>query len=297
MNRDTFASYHPIVNLIYFCFVIVFSMIFMHPVCLAISLVSSLAYSIRLNGIRQIKFNLIYMLPLMLVTAAINPAFNHSGVTILAYLPGGNPLTLESVVYGIAAAVMLINSVNWFSCWNNVMTTDKITYIFGRIIPSLSLIFSMTMRFVPRFSSQLKKVKYAQKGIGRSMTDGSMKQKLKNGMNILSIMITWSLENAVETADSMKSRGYGLKGRTAFSIFNFDNRDLMAMVYIMCCGSGVTILSVLGLLDFQYLPYIYCEFGSDMAVVFILYAALMLMPCILDMAEKRKWKRLLNSKM
>ena len=31
----------------------------------------------------------------------------------------------------------------------------------------------------------------------------------------LSIVVTWSMENAIETADSMKARGYGTKKRTA----------------------------------------------------------------------------------
>ena len=35
-------------------------------------------------------------------------------------------------------------------------------------------------------------------------------------ITILSIMVTWCLENAIETADSMKSRGCGLPGRSAF---------------------------------------------------------------------------------
>lgn len=37
-NRDTFSSYHPIINFLYFALVQVFSMCFMHPVSLLISL-------------------------------------------------------------------------------------------------------------------------------------------------------------------------------------------------------------------------------------------------------------------
>ncbi len=41
----------------------------------------------------------------------------------------------------------------------------------------------------------------------------------------MSILVTWALENAIDTADSMKDRGYVLPGRTAFSIYRFDRRD------------------------------------------------------------------------
>ena len=92
----------------------------------------------------------------------------------------------------------------------------------GKIIPAMSLVISMTLRFVPKFAAQLKVVTNAQRTMGRDVSNGSILQRAKHGLNILSIMATWSLENAIETADSMKSRGYGIPGRTAFSIFTFE---------------------------------------------------------------------------
>ena len=78
-------------------------MFLMDPVSLAISLASALVYAVYLNGRRAVRFSLLYMLPMMVVAALVNPAFNHEGATILTYLPSGNPLTLESILYGAAA--------------------------------------------------------------------------------------------------------------------------------------------------------------------------------------------------
>ena len=163
----------------------------------------------------------------------INPAFNHEGATILTYLHTGNPLTLESIAYGIAAATMLAAMICWFSCYNEVMTSDKFVYLFGRIIPSLSLILSMSLRFVPRFKARIKEVSEAQRCIGRNVSNGGVIERARHGITILSIMVTWALENAIETADSMKSRGYGLQGRTAFSIYRLDKRDKKALVAVL----------------------------------------------------------------
>ena len=123
-NRDTFSSYHPIINFLYFGLVLVFSMCFMHPVSLLISLGCAAAYNIDLNGRKAVKFQLAFLLPMMLMAAVINPAFNHEGATILTYLPTGNPLTLESMAYGVAAAVMLASVITWCSCYTAVMTSD-----------------------------------------------------------------------------------------------------------------------------------------------------------------------------
>ena len=188
---NEFAKYHPLINFIYFTAVIVFSMIFVHPICLVTSLLCSAIYSIILNGKKALKF-IVMLLPLMLISALINPAFNHEGVTVIAYLPSGNPLTLESILYGIVAASMVATVICWFSCFNKIMTSDKFIYLFGRIIPSLSLILSMTFRFVPKFKEQVQEVSNAQKSMGRDTSEGSVFVRVKNSIRILSAVITWS---------------------------------------------------------------------------------------------------------
>ena len=236
---DAFSSYHPLVNFLYFTLVIGFTMFFLHPVSLAISLAASLCYCACLSGWRGVWRRWKYLLPLMLMAAVLNPAFNHAGVTILTYLPSGNPLTLESILYGIAAAVMLAAVITWFSCYTMVMTSDKFVYLFGRVIPALSLILSMALRFVPKCKGQLRTVNEAQRCVGRDVFQGPPVQRAQNAIAIFSIMVTWSLEDAIETADSMKSRGYGLPGRTDFSIYRLDGRDRLALGWLALCGTDV----------------------------------------------------------
>jgi energy-coupling factor transport system permease protein len=240
-----------------------------------------------------VRFSLMYMLPMILLAAVINPALNHEGATILTYLPSGNPLTLESILYGIAAAIMLAAVVIWFTCYTEVMTSDKFVYLFGRIIPALSLVLSMTLRFVPKFTAQIKVVSEAQRCIGRSVSDGSLPERLKNAIAILSIMVTWSLENAIETADSMKSRGYGLPGRTAFSIYRFDNRDKAALLWLLFCGVYIISGWVVGGVYFRYYPTIKgVELTAFPLSFMFVYLALCLTPVILNGREDRIWAQL-----
>ena len=293
MNRDTFSSYHPIINFLYFALVLIFTMFFMHPVSLIISLVSASAYAVYLNGNKTIRFSFMYLLPMMLMAALINPAFNHEGATILLYLPTGNPLTLESIVYGLASAVMLASVITWFSCYTAVMTSDKFVYLFGRIIPALSLILSMTLRFAPKFKAQFHMVSEAQRCVGRDMVNGALPQRLKNAITILSIMVTWCLESAIETADSMKSRGYGLPGRTAFSIYRFDDRDKAALCWLCFCGFYIFAGWLAGGLSWQYYPIIKGTLDGAFPISFqLVYLALCLTPVFLNRMEDRRWKHL-----
>ena len=292
MNKDTFSNYHPVINMLYFALVMGCTMVLTHPVCLVLSFSCALTYAIYLNGKKAIRFNIIYMLPFLVITALVNPAFTHQGVTILAYLPNGNPLTLESVLYGVSAAFLLICVIAWFSCFNAVMTSDKFVYLFGRIIPALSLILSMSLRFMPRFTAQIKVISNAQRCVGRDVSNGGIIKRARHGVKILSVLVTWALENAIDTADSMKSRGYGLPGRTAFSIYRFDKRDKCALLYLLLCGGVIITGAALGQLKFRYYPIL---IGEDLTVrqivLFAFYLALCAMPIILNVKEDLKWKK------
>ena len=101
---DAFSVAHPLVAITYFAFAIGCSFAFMHPVCLGVSLVCSVSYTLLLGGRKALRFAVTFLLPMFVIAAIANPLFSHSGVTVLRYLPSGNPLTLESVWYGVAAA-------------------------------------------------------------------------------------------------------------------------------------------------------------------------------------------------
>lgn len=292
--KDTFSNYHPLLNLLYFVGTIGITVFVTHPVLLGISFFTGIAYSALLKGIwPTVKFNLVFAIPSMVIVSLINPLFNHYGVTILGYLYNGNPFTLESCVYGVVMALMLACTLIWFSCYTEVMTSDKFIYLFGRIIPALSLVLSMCLRFVPRFVRQMGVISDGQKCIGRSIDNGSLIKRAKHGITIFSILITWALENAIETADSMKCRGYGEKGRTAFSIYHFDKRDGICLLF-MEAAYGLTLYGAKeGYAFASYNPRIVIN-GLPLTrgsfLVFFSYGIFCLMPTAMELFDRQMWK-------
>jgi len=293
ISSDEFSQFHPFVNFVYFVFIFIFSMILNDPASQITSLVCAFACGISAGGARGFLFNFKYSVPLLLFTAVMNPIFSHEGGTILAYLPTGNPLTLESILYGISSGCMLAAILSWFMFFNEVITSDKFIYLFGRIIPSLSLLLSMTLRFIPKFKSRIETVSEAQRCIGRDISHGSIFKRMKNAVIILSIVITWSLENAIKTADSMKSRGYGLKGRTAFSIYRFDERDRDLLGWIIFSGAYIICGYAAGAFDWRYFPSIRGFLMTPFSVSFhVIYFLICITPVIINEKEKRKWKNI-----
>ena len=287
--NDSFYKIHPLSGILYFAAVLGFSMFIMDPVCIAVSVLCALLNVAIINGRRTVLFTVKYVVPVNLLVIIINPVFNHRGATIIKYLPWDNPLTLESIIYGAAAALMFSSVMLWFSVFNTVMTSDKIIYLFGRLIPSLSLVISMTLRFVPRFISQLRQIRASR----ITPQNHSFKVKIKTISRELSVMLSWSLENSIETADSMKSRGYGLKGRTAYSIFKFRKADGIILAVILILSASIIALKIVGAGHYSYYPLFRLDFaGASSLVFYLFYVILMIIPAAINIGEGLKWKRL-----
>lgn len=287
-----FDSYHPTINLIYFVAVIFFTVVFNHPVFVMIAYISAFAYSIKLNGKKQAVFNAV-LIPLVFAYTAWYAYYNHFGITNLYSNFIDNKITLESLLYGLQLSITIATILMILSCIFAIFSTDKIIYLFGRVSPKLSLFISIFLRTVPRVKLQAKKINTSQKGIGRGLHQRKFPLFIIDFFRLVSITITWTLENFVESAASMKSRGYSLKGRTAFSIYRFDNRDRSFVVSVFLCMTIVAMGYALNQTNIYYDPEIIMNKITPLSGVFyVAYAVLFMLPMILQIVGEHRFKRL-----
>lgn len=290
-----FDSYHPAINLVFFVAVIAMTIAFDQPVFLAISYASAFVYSVKLNGRRAVVFNLGLLVFVALWTLFF-ASFNHFGVTDLARTIAGNQLTLESLVYGFVVGVIIATVLMWLSCVNAIFSSDKVVYLFGKVSPKLSLALSILLRLVPHIKEQARKVDAGQRCVGHGGGQGSLAQRFKHAVQRFSIMVTWASESMAQSSDSMRSRGYLLKGRTAFSIYRFDNRDRSYVVFLFLCIFVVLMGAALDQTSIVYNPAILMNAITPASFVFYAaYAALCLSPFVLQMAGEAKFARLQRS--
>ena len=213
---DAFSKCHPAVNFLFFVGAIGMSVVIQHPVFLLVGIVTGAVYYLLLNGRKGWK-TILGLLPMFLILTAINPLLNTMGETPLWY-PFGRPYTLEALFYGGALASMFVIMMLWFGCYNKVLTSDKFTSLFGSLIPSISLLLVMILRLIPNFIRKTQGIIGARKSIGKGAGEGaSTKEKVRDGMTVLSAMTSWALEGSVVTGDSMRARGYGSAKRTRAS--------------------------------------------------------------------------------
>ena len=290
MKNDAFSGFHPGVNLAFFASVLGLTMFIQQPVYLVISMVSGCAYLLYLQGSKGLQRQVGYLVPVLSMMAIMNPMFNHEGVTILWYLPNDNPITLEAICFGLASASMMGASIVWFNCCNTVFTSDKIIYLFGRIIPALSLLISMTLRFVPRFKNFLLSVLRTQQAMHKPE---NTREKLQQAMAAFSATVSWAMEQSIVSADSMKSRGYGVQGRTAFSIYLFEKRDGVALILLVLLSLGTVLPCVTGHTAWNYYPSLSGQLlGPVQLMAYLCYGGMCNLPLIINLMEDRKWNSL-----
>lgn len=285
----SFGRYHPATLIFYFLSILLISMFVWNPVIQLSSLFGGIFFCASIQNRRENLANIGFFLPLFFLVTVTNPLFSHNGITPLFFM-NGNPVTLEAFVYGAAIAVMIIGVMLWCKCYNEIMTTDKFLYLFGKTIPKLSLIISMALRFVPLFKRQLKRVNNSQKALGL-YSSKSYFDRLKYSARVLMAMITWSLENSIETSASMKARGYGIKGRTTFSLFRFYPEDGLLLGISIFLLLISLIGTALGVTSFYYYPKISTvDFSLPAVITYSSFTLLSFLPFIIEIKEKILWK-------
>ena len=286
------SSYHPAINLVFFLAAIVMTIVFNHPVYLAISYAASFAYSVKLNGKRAVKFNL-WLVVFIVVWTFLFSTVNHFGVTNLAQNFIGNMITLESIVYGFVVGVIISSVLMWLSCMHVIVSSDKVVYLFGRVSPKLSLFLSILLRMVPRIKKRARTINAGQKCIGNGSGQGGFGHRVKHSLSRFSIMLTWMNESFIEMSDSMRSRGYSLKGRTAFSIYRFDNRDRSLVIFLFLCIIVNIMGAMLNQTGILYSPMIIMNRVTIVSYLFyVAYACLCFTPLFLQIVGEVRFGQL-----
>lgn len=286
-----FECCHPAVSFLFFSAVIAGTILFQHPVFLGISFACAFVYSIKRNGWKAAAFNTA-LLPLAAVFALYYSSYTHFGVTVLQQNFIGNAMTLESLIYGLILGLTAAGVVMWFSCVYCVFTTDKVVYLFGRVSPRLSLLLAILLRMIPRIKNQARRIQTAQAGIGKGIRQGNLIRRAGNCLRIFSILITWTVESLSAASESMRSRGGSLRGRTAFSIYRFDNRDRSLVIALFTLLTATLAAALMGQTGARYDPQIILPTVTAGFWAFAgCYCLLCLMPLALDLWAEYRFRK------
>lgn len=289
MRQDAFSKCHPAVNFLFFLGAIGFGVLIQHPAYLLCGAVAAGTYYLLLNGRKGWK-PLLGLVPLFLVLTAVNPLFNTYGSRILFFV-FGRPYTLEALLYGMVIAGTFVVMLLWFGCYNKVLTSDKFTALFGNLIPALSLLLVMVLRMIPNLMRKGKQIAGARKTIGKGAADGAdTKEKLTDGLTVLSALTSWALEGGIVTADSMRSRGYGSAKRSSFMLYRMTGTDWTLLGLMLALIGTVIVFAARGSTAAAFTPELRIApiaGGNELGLA--AYCAYLLIPTVLHIKEAMQW--------
>lgn len=285
-----FRAMHPSVALLYYAGLLVFAALLFHPVFLVTEIAGLLGLLLLQGQGRKLLRGLPFYLLMAGSVAVLNPLFSHRGSHILFYFMD-QPVTLEAVLYGLMMMTVLLTIFILFISYNYTVTADKFMYLFAGAAPKTALLTLMAIRFVPLFQRRLRQITLIQQIRGIDVSQGNLRKRMRDGMTLLKVLLTWSLEEALQTADSMKARGYGIRKRTVYGIYSMDRQDklslallsLNALIPLACWLQGYGVLEIYPRMK----PMVWGWGESVMYISFFLFVA---SPLYLEGKEKWLWR-------
>ena len=284
----SFDRFHPAVCAVYFAAMLVFSMAAMQPVYVAISLIAAFSCSVCVRGVRASLRTALWQMPLILVLALANPLFVASGSTEL-FRVGLRAFYLESLVYGACMGMMLAGVMLWFSNAAHALSSDKIMALLGNAAPVIGLMLSMTARLVPSFVREGKNIGDVQKAC-TAADSSALHDTARSRMRLVSVLMSSSMEDSLETADAMRARGWsaGMR-RTTYARWRFRRRDGIALALVIALIAANAVLVAIACAPFHFYPTL-----TPMPVWwgYAPFALLAFVPVALEIKENLRWKNL-----
>ncbi len=282
-----FTYLHPMTKALYHGLLFLCIMIVFNPLTMILALIGLLMMA-KTMGEQSIKGYGGFFGFFAATIVLINFVFNHRGAHVLFYFLD-RPMTLEALLYGITSAMMIICTILLFQNVTRCISTSEFLYLFSGTAPGLGILVSMTCGFFQLFTERGKEIQQAVKMKNIDMGSGTLKERSMAGMQIMHVLIALTLENALVTVLSMKTRAYDLRKRTNGLIFRLRLRDGLFIGLTVILSGSLILAWITGYYSMTVYPSIDMTFeGGNAAVFYIVYGLLLLMPFYRAGSYKKK---------
>jgi len=283
---------HPAIYVIYYLLLVILAFLFNDPYYL-ISFLICISVLIAMQGINHEFKNVIqFFIPMSILIIILNPLASKVGTTQI-YIMGNYFITLEALVYGILMSLSLLIILLVFASYNRSVSYQEMLYLFSKRFPHISMIIVMALRFIPLLSYRLSEVnkifKFNQEH-DQQQNGESRIERIKKTSQMLAVVVSWSLEESMLTAKSMKARGYGIKERTSYLSYEFRKIDYLLILFTII----TTVISLAGLAHgygrIEIYPTLNFNASENILNLYYLSFLILLMPLIyLELREKLIW--------
>ncbi|RHW42866.1 energy-coupling factor transporter transmembrane protein EcfT [Neobacillus notoginsengisoli] len=219
---------HPFTAFFYYAGALAMLILFQHPVFLLAGFTFVLLVNFVQDRCRGLQRWFFFLATSGLLIFLVNPLFNERGRHVLLEV-WDHRITLEAVTLGGMSALSIMGIIALFVSYNEIMTPNKLLFLFAKVMPQFAVLLMLTLRFIPLMRIRLGEIAAVQASKGILAGSGKLRERAKNGMLYIQALLVFSLEEAIQTADSMKARGYGSGKRSSYHHFRFRRIDWLSL--------------------------------------------------------------------
>lgn len=220
---------HASVCALLFGGVVAVTMLAVHPVVAAMSLLGALACSALTRGVGATGRGLVWQLPMLVLVCLANPLFSARGSTLVAKW-GPVSVYAESLAYGATMGAVMVAVVVWLECAARELTQDRLLALAPRRARSLPLVTSMAAQLVPQLMGRARTVRATRAACSAAGVRTAPRAAI---VRTSTMLLGWALEDSVGRADVMRARGWEAGcARTCYRPDRLRRRDVRDLVLL-----------------------------------------------------------------
>ncbi|MCK4222575.1 MAG: energy-coupling factor transporter transmembrane protein EcfT [Dehalococcoidia bacterium] len=254
---------NPFCKLLWVVSVLVFALIFDHPVYLLLLFLSTMPVIIAATVWREWLSVMKLTLYLCIAIVIINMMLSYHGSHVLLEAPfripvmGTPTVTLEAMVFGLAMSLRLLAIISAFAVLTFTIHPDDLMLSMIKMkLPYKSvLVTSLSTRFIPTLVDDLECISDVQRSRGLELDKGKLPQRIKSRMSIMIPLLCNALDRAVQVSEAMESLAFGSgTKRTFYKEIRMSRVDVVTLTLgFFTIGFGI-FMCVSGFGDYQYYP-------------------------------------------
>lgn len=175
----------------------------------------------------------------------------------------------------------------WFASYSSCMDSENSLALFGNAAPVVTLMVSQVLRLVPQFVSRGRAIADVQDGMSAA-APRTKKDAAQGRMRIVSVLMGWGMEDALERSCAMRARGYDCGARrTTYARFRLGASDAVVLAAVVALALASAVCAWLAFSDFSFYPVVA---GVAPFWLYLPYALLMLVPPALWLRDWLQWR-------
>lgn len=283
VNADNrfFATLHPLSACIYVAALGLLAVVWTHPLFLALLLLAVWLLIRQLDGTVMWLGYLRFCVPFMVLLVLVNPLFAGTGETVIwsgPRLPGFGvyALSLEGVLFALTMGLRLLVVLGAFLVFSLAVNPDRLLGLVQRPAPRVVLMLLLATRLYPALADDYRNIRQAFAARGVRFDGGTRLGCWRAHLLVLRAVLVSALERALEMAEAMHARHYGLGARTVYHSEIWRPRDgIVATAAVLLAAIGLSA-AVWGVSSYAFYPV-----AGSLRETGVLVALAAVVPCLL----------------